>query len=401
MMKNLVERAKKVMSPALGHYTELPVTHGKGVYLFDEQGNKYLDLAAGIAVALTGHSHPKVVKAISQQAKKLIHACAGIVYYEANVELAEKLAQITCFPQAKTFFSNSGSEAIEGAVKLARYVTHKPGLVAFAGGFHGRTFGALSLTSSKAKYLEGYAPLLPDVTILPKELDALKSIDPSRTAALLIEPVQGEGGYLPCSKEFLQGLRNFCSANNIMLIFDEVQCGLGRTGKWFAYEHYDLKPDILVLAKGIASGMPLGAIIADASIMDQWKPSAHGGTFTGNPVCCAAGLATLAVVEEEKLLENTTEVGRYLLESFTKSMKKCRILKDVRGLGLMIGLELESNEQVKKVLELCLQQKVILISCGLHDQVVRLAPPLILKMKDAKKAFKIIRQGLLDAQRSS
>ncbi|MFH1429838.1 MAG: aminotransferase class III-fold pyridoxal phosphate-dependent enzyme [Candidatus Margulisiibacteriota bacterium] len=391
----LVQRADKVLASVLGHYTELPVTHGEGTYLFGMDGKRYLDFATGIAVTSTGHCHPKVSKAICDQAKKLIHACAGVVYYEPNIALAEKLAAITPFENAKTFFTNSGSEAIEGALKLARYTTKKPKLVAFQGGFHGRTFGALSLTSSKKKYSEGYEPRLPDTHIIPMDISALDALGPDKIAAVLIEPIQGEGGYIPAPKEFLQALRKYCSDNNILLIFDEVQSGMGRTGKWFAGEHYNVKPDILVLAKGIASGMPLGAFIADASLFDRWPTSAHGGTYTGNPVACAAALATIDVIKSEKLLNHVTSVGEFIQKELAKLQADCPDIKDVRGMGLLIGIEFDNAETVTKVRKQCLEKGLILISCGIHDQVIRFVPPLNVTRIQVQSALSILRDAIL------
>ena len=377
--QTLVTRANKVLSPVLGHYSELEVTHGEGCYLYGSDGKKYLDFAMGIATASTGHCHPKVVKAIQDQAAKLIHACAGVVYYEPNIALAEKLAEITPFEQAKTFFTNSGSEAVDGALKLARYVSKKPGLVSLKGGFHGRTFGALSLTTSKMKYQEGYAPLLPETYTVEtiKELDELVSVQKKAIAAFILEPVQGEGGYTPVPSKVMEELRAYCTKHNILLILDEVQTGFGRTGKWFACEHSGVKPDILVLAKGIASGMPLGAIVAEASLMDQWSTGAHGGTYTGNPVSCAAALATIDVIAKE--LPTITERGESLLQKLSVVKTHCNAslpIMSVHGLGLMIGISFENAEIVKNVRKKCLEKGLILISCGLKDEVIRLCPPL-------------------------
>ena len=312
--QTLVTRANKVLAPVLGHYTDLPVSHGEGCYLYGVDGKKYLDFAMGIATASTGHCHPKVVKAIQDQAAKLIHACAGVVYYEPNIALAEKLAEITPFENAKTFFTNSGSEAVEGALKLARYASKKPGLVSLKGGFHGRTLGALSLTTSKMKYQEGYAPLLPETYTVEtlQELDELVTVQKKAIAAFILEPIQGEGGYQPVPFDFMKELRAYCTKHNILLILDEIQSGMGRTGKWFACEHSGIKPDVLVLAKGIASGMPLGAIIAESSLMDHWTTGAHGGTYTGNPVSCAAALATIDVIAKE--LPTITERGESVMQ---------------------------------------------------------------------------------------
>jgi 4-aminobutyrate aminotransferase len=390
----LAERGDQVLAPVLGHYTRLAVSHGQGMFLYGLDGKKYLDFAAGIATAATGHCHPAVTKAICTQSQKLIHAGAGVVYYEPHIRLAEKLATLTPFPQAKTFFTNSGSEAVESALKLARHVSKKPKLVAFQGGFHGRTFGALSLTSSKLKYQQGYAPLLPDTHIIAPELAALAALGPENIAAVLIEPIQGEGGYLPVSKEFLTALRQFCAAHHILLILDEIQTGIGRTGTWFACEHYDLQPDILILAKGLASGFPLGALVADATLLDQWPTGAHGGTYTGNPIACAAGLATLATIANENLLENATKLGQYLRPKLARLQQATTLIKDVRGLGLMWGLEFASGQLVQTIRSQCLAQGLLLISCGSQDQVIRLAPPLIVTQAQVDEALNILTRVL-------
>jgi len=386
----LLQRANKVLAPVLGHYTDIPIARGKGMTLYGMDGTPYLDFSAGIAVVATGHCHPHVVKAICRQAKLLIHACAGVVYYEPNIALAEKLATLVPFSQAKTFFSNSGSEAVEGALKLARYVTGRTKLVAFQGAFHGRTLGALSLTSSKQKYRDGVAPLLPDTHIVPYSLADIEALNPETIAAVIIEPVIGEGGYTPVEKDFMAALRWFCRQHGILLIFDEIQTGMGRTGKWFAFEHYGVHPDILVLAKGLASGMPLGAIVADASVMDRWSTGAHGGTYTGNPVACAAGLATIETIERERLLDNAEKQGAYLLLRLQKLQKKNPVIRDVRGLGLMIALEFENAEIAKAIRMACLGKGLILITCGAHDQVIRLAPPLIVKKKHIDQMLGIL-----------
>lgn len=431
MKDNWPEKGKRYLAPSLAHYYDLEIEKGAGCYLYGRDGKKYLDFTTGIAVALTGHCHPKVVEAAQKQAAKLIHACAGIVYYGPNVELAEKLASIMPWPDTKVFFQQSGSEAIEAALKLARYTTGKPGYIAFKGGFHGRTFGALSVTTSKEKYRKGYEPLLPEVNIfpypycyrcpfadgqgqpdcaaagpqcLPKFREFLNGLDLSRIAALIIEPVLGEGGYVVPPWEFMEGLVEIAKEKNILIIFDEVQTGLGRTGKWLAAENFGIVPDIICLAKGLASGFPIGAVCASASLMDKWLPGAHGSTFTGNPVSCAAGLATLEVIEEEKLLARAERSGKILKQGLEELQKNYPVLGDVRGLGLMVGAELvkispdqpppPDGELDLRLRQLCLADGLILISCGQFDQVIRFIPPLIVTEEEINKALEIFGQAL-------
>ncbi|HYM52340.1 MAG TPA: aminotransferase class III-fold pyridoxal phosphate-dependent enzyme, partial [Candidatus Dormibacteraeota bacterium] len=311
----LIARDEAVASPSLTRAYPLVAESASGCTVTDVDGNRFLDFAAGIAVASTGHAHPSVVGAISKQAERLIHIAATDFYEPRYVEFSERLAAIAPFEErARVFLTNSGTEAIEGAIKLARYHTHRPGIIAFEGGFHGRTLGALSLTSSKLKQRAGFGPLLPMVYHAPfprvrawregsggdgtAELQVLREailgrlIAPSDVAAIVVEPVQGEGGYFPAPPLFLQGLREICDEHGILLIADEIQSGMGRTGAWWALQHYDVEPDIVTTAKGLASGMPIGAFIARESVW-TWPPGAHGSTFAGNPVCAAAGLATL------------------------------------------------------------------------------------------------------------
>ena len=400
-MKNesLESRASKVLSPALSHYTSLEIEKGRGAYLISKSGKKYLDFACGIAVTNLGHCHPKVVAAAVKQAESLIHACAGIVYYEANILLAEKLSKLCPGGMNMSFFCQSGAEAVEGAMKLAKYVKNKPGLIAFEGAFHGRTLGALSITTSKKKYRDRYEPLLPNVYIAPYSKDnslseVEKIIKANQIAAIIVEPIQGEGGYIVPSKEFLSGLRNLCNKYEVFLIFDEVQTGLGRTGKMFASEVFGIYPDIMALAKGLASGFPLGAIIAKESIMKQWLPGAHGSTMSGNPVSCAAALATLDVIEKEKLPENAVKMGSYLRGKLDKLKKIYPSIVDVRGIGLMIGVEFKDGAAAKQMMESCLKGGLILISCGPRDQVIRLIPPLIITKEQIDTAVNIFEDAL-------
>lgn len=401
-MKNdgLVSRAIKVLSPALSHYTTLEIEKGRGAYLISKDGKKYLDFACGIAVTNLGHCHPKVVAAAVKQAESLIHACAGIVYYEANVLLAEKLSKICPGGLTMSFFCQSGTEATEGSIKLAKYVKNKQGIIAFQGGFHGRTLGALSVTTSKQKYRDHYEPLLPNIYIAPyskeNSLDEVEKILRSKQiAGVIVEPVQGEGGYIVPSKEFLSGLRNLCNKYEVLLIFDEVQTGFGRTGKMFACEHFGVYPDIMAVAKGIASGFPLGAVIAKESVMMQWSPGAHGGTMSGNPVSCAASIATIDIIEKEKLSEAAAKMGNYLKIKLERLKKNYPSIIDVRGLGLMIGVEFEEGNTVKQILENCLKGGLILISCGTRDQVIRFIPPLIITKEQIDTAVNIFEEALI------
>jgi 4-aminobutyrate aminotransferase len=395
-MKNMKARAKKVLSPVLGRYfPDFEVEKGKGCYLYGTDGKKYLDFSAGIAVCSTGHAHPHVVAATKKQIKNLIHICIGIAYYEPYVALAEKLSKIVPIKNAQFFFCQSGSEAVEAAIKLAKYASKKPGLVAIRGGFHGRTLGALSLTTSKMKYREGYEPLVPKVYIAQQDLKALENIFKTKDiAAVIVEPIWGEGGYVVMPAKFMRGLRKLCSKYSVLLIFDEVQTGVGRTGKWFAAQHFGVRPDILCMAKGIASGFPLGAIAASDKIMKKWSPGAHGGTFGGNPVCCAGAIATLEVIQKEKLLQNANRLGNYLKKELIKLQGKYPIIKDVRGLGLMIGVDFKDAAVTKKIMNYCLQNGLVLISTGADGTVIRFVPPLIVKKKQIDQALQIFEEAL-------
>jgi predicted acetylornithine/succinylornithine family transaminase len=400
-MKNesLETRAAKVLTPALSHYSNIEIDKGRGIYLYSKEGKKYLDFACGIAVTNTGHCHPKVVAAAVKQTEALIHACAGIVYYEANVLLAEKLAAICPGGLNMSFFCQSGAEAIEGALKLAKYATNKPGIIAFEGSFHGRTLGALSVTTSKQKYRDRYEPLLPNIHVAPYSKEnslgeAEKFLKAGNIAGIIVEPIQGEGGYIIPSKEFLSGLRALCNKYEALLIFDEVQTGFGRTGKMFASEYFGVYPDIMAVAKAIASGFPLGAVIAKEAVMKAWAPGAHGSTFSGNPVSCAAALATIDVLEKEKLIENSAKMGAYMKAKLDGIKKAYPAIVDVRGIGLMVGVEFKDGPTAKAVRESCLGAGLILITCGVSDQVIRLIPPLIVSKEHIDTALNILEGAL-------
>lgn len=386
------------MSPVLGKYfDDFEIAGGSGSYLHGLDGKKYLDFATGIACTVTGHCHPKVVAAIKRQAEKLLHVCIGVAYYEPYVRLAEELARIVPIKNAQSFFCQSGSEAVEAALKLAKYVTRKPGIIAFQGAFHGRTLGALSVTTSKMKYRDGYEPLVPNVYIAPFDLKVVEGLiksHPDQIGGMIIEPILGEGGYVIVPKSFLRGLRNLCDQKKIMLIFDEVQTGLGHTGKWFACQHTGVTPDIIALAKGIASGLPFGACVASAEVMGKWSPGAHGSTFGGNPVGCAAASATIRVIKAEKMLPNTEKQGKYLLGKLKELQKKFPVIKEVRGLGLMIGVDLGASEPVKKIINYCLAEQLVLISTGGDGTVIRFIPPLNVTREQIDQALRVFAAAL-------
>ena len=423
-MGKIIDKANQYISPVLGHYTELEIDRASGVFLYTLEGRKILDFSSGVAVANTGHCHPKVVQAIQDQATKLIHISSGVAYAAPNSELAQKLVQQTFGAEASVFFTQSGTEAIEASLKLARYVSKKKKIAAFTHAFHGRTMGSLSVTY-KAKFKKGYENwLIDDVVRLTyptcyrcpygkkyghctfeciSQVKETLLLEPD-VGGVIIEPILGEGGYIPAPVEFIQELRRFTQEQKIFLIFDEIQSGFGRTGTLFAMEQYDVLPDVLALAKGMASGMPLGACVARASIMNEWTRSAHGGTYLGNPVCCAASLATLSVIDEERLLENAYEQGQYMKTMFRDLQFNYPIIGDVRGFGLMMGLEIidpltgeADPARVVDIRKRCLERGLLLISCGEFDQVIRLIPPLTITREQVKAAMEII----ADAMRES
>lgn len=404
MRVNIVKRARKLLTPALGWDTELVIRRGRGAEVETKTGKKYLDFSCGTATTNIGHCHPKVVAAAKHQMNNLIHA-GGVYFYDSIVKLSEELKAVTPGPIDMFFFSNSGAEAVEGALKLAKSVTHRPAVLSFRGAFHGRTLGCISITSSSVKYRKNYEPLLPSVYRAPyaycyrcpygqhRESCALECIQfvrdifkhevhPDQTAAIIFEPVQGEGGYIVPPTEFVRFLREFSLEHGIMLIADEVQTGFGRTGKWFACEHFGIEPDIIVMGKGIASGFPLSALGASSKIMKQWTPGAHGTTFGGNPISCAAATATIRAIRDEKMLENCQALSVGAFSRLKKMKQDNPIVGDVRGLGLMIGVEFIDKEgapnatATDKVLERCLEAGLILISCGTNGNVIRFIPPI-------------------------
>jgi 4-aminobutyrate aminotransferase len=416
--KQIVERDHRYTAPSYGRVYPLVVKQGRGMVIEDVDGNRFLDFMAGIAVASTGHSHPKVVRAIEAQAQNFLHVCGSDFYYEPMVDLVEKLSNIApgSAPK-KVFLTNSGTEAIEAAFKLARYTTKRKHVVAFLGAFHGRTMGSLSLTASRSSHRAHFTPLVPDVHHLaygfcqrcPYNLKydscAIECVNylekvlfryevlPEEVAALFVEPIQGEGGYVVPPPEFLPMLRNICTRHGILLVLDEIQSGFGRTGKMFACEHWGVEPDILCVAKGIASGMPIGAMIARSEI-STWTPGAHGSTFGGNPVACAAALASIGVIEDG-LVENAAAVGSYLKEKLTALKSAHAAISDVRGLGLMIGVEFARADgnrtpdpQLRdRVMQNCFERGLLLLNCG--ESTLRFCPPLIVSRGEVDTAVEI------------
>ena len=409
---SLEQRAARVLSPVVGHYTWLEVDRGEGSWLFTRDGRRVLDLTCGIAVTPVGHAHPKVVSAIQAQAAKLTHIAAGVAAYEPNIALAEALGTITPPGLDMVFFGNSGAEAIEGAIKLARQVTGREAIVVFRGGFHGRSLGAASVTTSKSLYRKGYGALLPEVHVAPYPYPLEWPIRPApdaetcgqqslaiieqmlehdvpaeQVAAILIEPVLGEGGYVAAPASFLRGLRELATRIGALLVFDEVQTGFGRTGAWFACQRAGVTPDVMVLAKALGGGLPLGAIVAPRAIHERWKTSTHGSTFGGNPVACASGLATLQVIKDEGLVERANLVGTIVVEELAPLKRDPRV-REIRTTGAMAAIELADRASAKAAIHAALDRDVLLITAGSHDQVVRFIPPLNIAEGDLRSGVR-------------
>jgi 4-aminobutyrate aminotransferase len=419
--KKILKLDDEYISPSYTRGYPLVVKSGRGALVEDVDGNTFLDFAAGIAVCATGHSHPDVVAAIQKQAAELIHISGTDFYIPNMVELAQKLAQIAPGTEPKkVYFGNSGAEAIEAAMKLARYHTRREKFIAFYGCFHGRTMGALSLTASKAVQRKGFGSLLSGVFHAPYpdpyrgvtaaecigfiESELFKRlVDPGDVAAIFVEAIQGEGGYIPAPGEFLKGLQQIARKHEILLVSDEVQCGMGRTGKWWAGDHVGLEPDLVCVAKGIASGMPLSAVIARASLMD-WKPGAHASTFGGNPVCIAAALATIKLIEGG-YMQNAARVGEFLMKRMADWPAKHKLVGDVRGRGLMIGVELVLDKKTKerahdlrdKVVDMAFEKGVLLLGAG--ENTVRIAPPLLVDEEQAEFAAKTLEECITEVEK--
>ena len=414
--REVVERDRQWSSTSYIKAYPLVISHGRGAMLEDLDGNRYLDFMAGIAVASTGYAHPKVVAAIGEAAARFQHLCGTDFYSESMTLLMERLAKLAPGGSKKrVFLTNSGTEAVEGAIKLVRSSTRRTDLIAFQGAFHGRSYGGMSLTSSKAKQRAHFGPFLPGVHHVPYPnpyrletggrdagkfvLDLIRNdlfkrhLSPDDVAAVFVEPMQGEGGYIVPPEGFLAGLRELCDQHGMLLVFDEIQTGAGRTGKMWAAEHVDVEPDVILSAKGLGSGLPIGAIIAKESVM-KWEAGAHGSTFGGNPICCAAALATLDLLESG-LMQNARKMGELLMTGLRELQSRHEVIGDVRGKGLFVGIELVEDRQTKAPaktlahdLEQALFQKGLLVlQCG--ESTLRMAPPLVIDEVDVRNALRI------------
>ena len=428
-----VKEDARIISPSYTRSYPLVAKKGTGALIEDVDGNVFLDFAAGIAVCSTGHCHPHVVEAIQKQAAELIHMSGTDFYYESMTTLADRLSKSAPMKGPhRVYYGNSGTEAVECAMKLARYHTKRPHIIAFYNAFHGRTMGALSLTASKPQQRRRFMPLVPGVTHVPYPhsyrrpegtdakqyaIDCARFIEdkvfkttvpPEECAAIILEPVQGEGGYVPAPKEFLQEIRSICDRHGIMMVCDEVQSGAGRTGKMWAVQHSGVEPDIITSAKGIASGMPLGVVITKAEVMD-WVPGSHASTFGGNPVCIASALATLDILEHEAIA-NAAKIGETMKQRISTWVDKYEIVGDVRGLGLMIGIEIVKDKKTKALAgkerdrivdQLCFERGVLMLGCG--ETTIRLSPPLIINKEQADIAMDVLEEciGIVNKETSA
>jgi 4-aminobutyrate aminotransferase len=400
----LIEADHRVTSPSLPRAYPFGPVRGAGSMVEDVDGNVFLDWNAGIAVASTGHTHPRVVEAIKRQADLLLHYSGGDFYLPIYSEVCAELDRLTPVGgPARTFLTNSGTEAVEAAIKLARSFTNRQYLIAFLGGFHGRSYGSVSLTASKARYHEGFGPLLPGVLhapfgVPPSEWieDAIfhRLIPPHEVAAVVVEPIQGEGGYVVPPAGWMGQLREMCSRHGILLVVDEIQSGMGRTGRMWAFEHDGIEPDIVLAGKGIASGMPLGAMIAREDIM-TWEKGAHGSTYAGNPVCCAAALATFDLLESG-LTDDAGRIGSRLLERLDVLRASHPSIREVRGRGLMIGVDFESGDAADRVEMACLRRGLLVLRAG--DSAIRIAPPLVIREDQVEAGLRIFEQACLEGE---
>ena len=412
----IIARDENVTSPSLTRLYPLVVQRGRGCVLEDVDGNRFLDFNAGIAVVAAGHGHPEVNAAIHAQVDDVLHYCSSDFYLPAYADLCEKLAALAPFQTpVKSFLCNSGTEAVEAAIKLARHHTGRPNVIAFLGAFHGRSLGSLSLTASKARQRAGFGILTPGSFHAPYwdpyNDDALtgaeyieqvlftKLTDPSDVAAIFVEPIQGEGGYIVPPAGWLAKIRDLCDTHGIVMVIDEVQTGVGRTGTMWACEHDDVEPDIMCIGKGLASGLPLAGIIAKSELMD-WEPGGHGSTFGGNPVACAAASATIALVESS-LAENAAKVGSHLLSALAELQAEQPLIEQVRGRGLMIGIDMPDHDTADALQEALFRRGLLTLTCG--ERSVRFAPPLVVTIEQADVAIDILRDALMtmSATRSS
>jgi 4-aminobutyrate aminotransferase len=398
--KRLIERDQRIVSPSMGRVYPLVPKRGAGLVIEDIDGNRFLDFNAGIAVTATGHCHPRVTAAIEAQARTLVHYCSSDWYHPVYVDLCERLAASAPVHDARVFLANSGTEAVEAAIKLARYATGRPNVIAFLGGFHGRSLGSLSLTASKAKYRSGFGVPMPGVFHAPYgESGYIERVifthlcDPSDVAAIVVEPIQGEGGYIVPPAGWLGELRDLCTAHGIVLVADEVQSGVGRSGRMWAVEHDGIEPDVILAGKGLASGLPLSALIARGELMRSWGAAKHGSTFGGNLVACAAALATLDLVEES-LAANASRIGDRLQRGLVELSQRHPQIREVRGRGLMIGIELESHDQAFAVEQAAFRRGLLTLTAG--AAALRLAPPLVVSEDQAELALSLLEAAITE-----
>ena len=421
--RDLIARDGKVVSPSYPRDYPFAISHGEGCDVWDVDGNRFLDFVAGIAVCSTGHRHPKVVSAIKAVTDRFLHISSDY-WHEYQVRLGERVNELSHMGEVLSFMCQSGTEAVEGAVKLARHVTGRSRFIGFLGGFHGRTMGSLAFTASKYTQQQGFSPVMPGVTHIPypnpyrpllagddqgqavlsylEDVLFQSNIPASEVAGILVEPVQGEGGYIVPPDGFLQGLRQLCDRHGILLIMDEVQSGIGRTGKMFAAEHWGVAPDIMTLAKGLGSGMPIGLVVAKKRHMEKWTPGAHGNTYGGNPVCCAAALATLELVEHE-LMQNAADVGSYFMDKLTGLQQRYDCIGEIRGKGLMIGMEMVQDQSAMapakalcdRLVTRAFHNGLLLLSCG--QSTVRFMPPLVVTRAEIDEALVLIESSLEQA----
>lgn len=407
----------------VGRYSPVTVERGEGIYVWDTDGNRWADFTSGIAVTNTGHCHPRVVAAIREQAGRIIHAQANIFAHEPMMRAAVELTATLPETLNQVFFTNSGAEAIEGALKLAKVATGRPAIVAFRGAFHGRTHAAMSVTTSRAKVRGHYEPLLPSVYHAPypylyrnpyagppedadlayfRELEQLleTTVLPEDVAAILMESVAGEGGYIVPPARWVQKVRELCDRHGILLIMDEIQSGMGRTGKMWGFEHHGVVPDIMAAAKGLASGMPVSCVVADRAIMDTWAPGSHGGTYGGNAVGTAAAVATLQVIRDEGLVENAAGMGQRLMDGLRDIQADHSVIGDVRGLGLMVAAEFVTPDggynprAVDRVIRACWEEWTLLLTCGTYDQAIRIIPPLTVEAEQIDAFLGVFRRAV-------
>jgi 4-aminobutyrate aminotransferase len=414
---------KTLVPRVIGRYSPVTVDRGQGIYVWDTDGNQWMDFTSGIAVTNTGHCHPRVVAAIREQAGKIIHAQQNIFAHEPMLKAAAALTETLPGRLNQVFWANSGAEAVEGAIKLAKVATHRSAVIAFRGAFHGRTHAAMSVTSSRAKVRGHYEPLLSSMYFAPypyflrspykgpaedadlqyiAELEHLfeTMVMPDDVAAMIVETIAGEGGYLVPTARWFQRVREICDQHGILLIVDEIQAGMGRTGKMWGFEHFGIEPDIITVAKGIASGLPVSAIVSDRAIMDRWAPGAHGGTYGGNAVGTAAAYATLQVMKDERLPENAAAMGEILRAGLLRIQSKHPVIGEVRGFGLMQAAEFVNPDgspnpaAVAHVIQRCQEDRLLLLNCGTWDQAIRIVPPLVVNKRQIEQFLEIFERAV-------